>query len=92
MAAVLTDVDRDRAEPELRRMLPQSLSSAASPSTAPDRGHPTTYIICEQDQAVPPAVQEQMAAAADHVQRLPSSHQPMSSMPERLAAVLAQVT
>ena len=85
------DVDRDRAEPELRRMVPQSLSSVASPSSAPDRGHPTTYIICELDQALPPAAQEQMAAAADHVQRLPSSHQPMSSMPEQLAAVLGQV-
>jgi hypothetical protein len=72
-------------------MVPQSLSSVASPSSAPDRGHPTTYIICELDQALPPAAQEQMAAAADHDQRLPSSHQPMSSMPEQLAAVLGQV-
>ena len=89
--ALCADVDLDRAEPELRRMLPQSLSSATSPSTAPDRSHPTTYIVCEQDHVVPPGVQEQMAAAADHVQRLPSSHQPMSSMPDRLAAVLSLV-
>ncbi|HYF46156.1 MAG TPA: hypothetical protein VD926_08095, partial [Acidimicrobiales bacterium] len=53
--------------------------------------HPTTYIICEQDQALPPAVQEQMATVADHRHRLPSSHQAMASMPDELADVLSQV-
>jgi pimeloyl-ACP methyl ester carboxylesterase len=57
---------------------------------APDRGHPTTYIICEHDQALPPVVQEQMAAAADHVERLPSSHHPMVSLPDELAATLGR--
>jgi hypothetical protein len=60
-------------------------------SSAPDRGHPTTYIICEHDQAVPPAAQEQWAAGADKVERLPSSHQPMVSMPDRLVALLTRV-
>jgi hypothetical protein len=58
---------------------------------APDRKHPTTYIVCEQDNAIPVAAQEQMAAAADRVERLPSSHQPMASMPDKLAEVLARV-
>jgi len=85
------DVDPDRAAETLGRMVPQSVSSFAAPSTAPDRRHATTYIICEQDQAVPPAAQEQWAAEADNVVRLPSAHQPMVSMPDRLAAVLTQV-
>jgi pimeloyl-ACP methyl ester carboxylesterase len=85
------DVDPDRATENLRRLVPQSISSFATQSTAPDRRHPTTYIVCEQDQAVPPAAQEQMAAAADNVERLPSSHQPMVSMPDRLATLLAAV-
>jgi pimeloyl-ACP methyl ester carboxylesterase len=85
------DVNSERAAENLRQMVPQSLSSFGAPSTAPDDGHPTTYIICEQDQAVPPAAQEQWAAAADNVVRLPSSHQPMVSMPDRLAAILAQI-
>jgi pimeloyl-ACP methyl ester carboxylesterase len=85
------DVDPQKAEAELRRMLPQSMSSATAPSSAPDRQHPTTYIICENDQAIPPAAQEQMAAKADHVERLASSHQPMTSMPDELAAVLLRV-
>jgi hypothetical protein len=85
------DVDPERATENLRHMVPQSVSSFAAPSTAPDQLHPTTYIICEHDQAVPPEAQEQWAAAADNVVRLPSSHQAMVSMPDRLAAVLAQV-
>jgi pimeloyl-ACP methyl ester carboxylesterase len=85
------DVDAERAAETLRNMVPQSLSSFAAPSTAPERDHPTTYIICEHDQAIPPAAQEQWAANADNVVRLPSSHQAMVSMPDRLAAVLTQV-
>jgi pimeloyl-ACP methyl ester carboxylesterase len=85
------DVAEQRAYANLRRLLPQSLSSVAAPSTAPDRGHPTTYIICAEDQALPPAAQEQMATAADHRDRLPSSHQAMASMPEALADTLGQV-
>jgi pimeloyl-ACP methyl ester carboxylesterase len=85
------DVEPDRANENLRHMVPQSVASFAAPSTAPERRHPATYIVCEQDQAVPPPAQEQWAANADNVVRLPSSHQPMMSMPDRLAAVLAQV-
>ena len=85
------DVEPERAAENLRRMVPQSMSSFASPSSAPDCSHPTTYIICEQDQAVPPAAQEQMAAAADNVERLPCSHQAMVSMPDQLVALLAGV-
>lgn len=89
--ALCADVPRERAERDLRRLVPQSLSSAGSPSTAPVRTHPTTYIVCENDRAIPPEAQEQMAAAADRVERLPTSHQPMAAMPERLADLLARV-
>jgi pimeloyl-ACP methyl ester carboxylesterase len=85
------DVDEERAYAGLRRLTPWSMSSATAPSSAPDRGHPTTYIICEQDQALPPAAQEQMAAAAGHRYRLPSSHQPMASVPDELADALGRI-
>ncbi len=85
------DVEEERAYADLRRLVPMSMSSATAPSSAPDRGHPTTYIICEQDQAVPPAAQEQMAAAAGHRYRLPSSHQPMASVPDELAETLGRI-
>jgi pimeloyl-ACP methyl ester carboxylesterase len=89
--ALCADVDKQHAYANLRRMVPQSIASATAPSTAPERAHPTTYIICEQDQTIPAAAQEQMAASADHVHRLPSSHQPMASMPDELADVLGRI-
>jgi pimeloyl-ACP methyl ester carboxylesterase len=85
------DVDEQSAYANLRRFVSQSIASGTAPSTAPARGHPTTYIICEQDQALPPAAQEQMAAAADHRHRLASSHNPMTSMPDELADLLGRV-
>jgi pimeloyl-ACP methyl ester carboxylesterase len=85
------DVDPERAAEELRHLVPQSQASARAASTAPERTHPTTYIICELDNAIPPAAQERMAAAADNIERLASSHQPMTSMPDQLAAILTRV-
>ncbi|WP_037050103.1 alpha/beta fold hydrolase [Pseudonocardia halophobica] len=85
------DVERERAESLLRRARPQSIASFATPSSAPERMHPVTYVICEDDATIPIGAQEAMAAAADHVERLPSSHAPMFSMPDRLAEVLGRI-
>jgi pimeloyl-ACP methyl ester carboxylesterase len=83
------DIDAERfAKQVYPRYELMSLSSLASPSTAPVPQHPTTYIICEQDQVIPPQAREAMAAAADHVIRLPSSHSPFLSMPKQLATTL----
>jgi pimeloyl-ACP methyl ester carboxylesterase len=83
------DIDPERFATVVHpRYVLTSLSSAATPSTAPPARHPTTYIICEQDQAIPPQAQEAMSAAADHVVRLPSSHSPFLSMPKQLARTL----
>lgn len=76
---------------ELRRLIPQALSGFATPSSAPDRTHPTTYVVCDRDNRIPVDAQEAMVAAADHVERIPSSHRPMASMPARLAEVFARV-
>ncbi|MHA6796707.1 hypothetical protein ACVGVM_24820 [Pseudonocardia bannensis] len=47
-----------------------------------------TYIVCERDQVLAPAVPERLAADADPIERLPSSHQPMFSLPDAPADVL----
>jgi hypothetical protein len=87
--ALCADVEQDRF---LREVYPRFVASSfqlmADASSAPPAGHETTYVICEQDQAVPVEAQEAMSAQADRVERLPSSHNPQLSMPERLAEVL----
>jgi len=88
--ALCHDVDRTRFVADIYpRYVLTSLSSLGAPSTAPDPLHPSSYIICEQDRALPPEAQEAMANAADHVHRLPSSHSALLSMPQRLADAIA---
>ncbi|GAA3168515.1 alpha/beta hydrolase [Blastococcus jejuensis] len=90
--ALCADIDATTAAANLRRFVPQSVSSLQAASTGPERTHPATYIICEQDNAIPPAAQEQMSSGADHVERLDSSHQAMGSMPASLAALLERTS
>lgn len=87
------DIDADRFAAEVYpRYVLMSASGLKIPSTAPQPQHPTTYIICEHDQVLPPQAQEAISAAADHVVRLPSPHSAMLSMPGKLASVLSAVT
>jgi pimeloyl-ACP methyl ester carboxylesterase len=90
--AVAADVDRAAFIPIYQRMAVQSLASWSTPSSAPRRSHPTTYVICTQDQAIAPQAQEQMARGADNVVRLDCAHSPMLSMPRQLADVLHAAT
>ncbi|CAI7574400.1 unnamed protein product [Penicillium pancosmium] len=52
---------------------------------------PCAYILCENDRALPPPFQELFAskvAGPANTYRLPSSHSPFLSMPDRLAETL----
>ena len=87
--ALCADVEKGRFLREIYpRFVPMSLKVLADTCSAPTPGHETTSVICEEDQAVPVAAQEAMSELADHVERLPSSHSPFLSMPDRLAQVL----
>lgn len=87
--ALCADVDEDRFLREVYpRFVPSSSAVMAAPSSGPPPGHATTYVICEEDRAIPLAAQQAMSLRSDRVERLPSSHNPMLSMPERLAQVL----
>jgi pimeloyl-ACP methyl ester carboxylesterase len=84
------DVDLDQFVTDVfPRYVLTSISSLSAPSTAPRPMHPSSYVICEQDRAVPPEAQEAMAGAAEHTYRLPSSHSPLLSMPQRLAEAIS---
>jgi pimeloyl-ACP methyl ester carboxylesterase len=85
------DLDRDRAQEMLSRFMLQSYSSATSPSTAPDRTHPTTYMIATQETDASVAAQEASAAKADYLVRLPAGHMAQLSRPDELAEALGQI-
>jgi pimeloyl-ACP methyl ester carboxylesterase len=52
--------------------------------------YPTTYIVCKQDHGVNPDDQRAMAAQADDVVELDTSHSPFLSQPRQVAEVIAE--
>lgn len=85
-------LDSAATERMLARLVPQSAASITTASTAPDRTHPTTYLIAagENDPAV--AAQEAWSADADDVVRLPGAHMLMLSHPDDVATALLRVS
>jgi pimeloyl-ACP methyl ester carboxylesterase len=88
--ADLAPEDSARAIAQLR---PQSLAAfTETQEAAAWRTAPSTYVVCEQDRAIPLPAQEQMSARATSVRRLCSSHSPFLSMPDDVARLIAEVS
>ncbi len=51
---------------------------------------PSTYVICERDNAIPPAVQEMLAGRCGTVLRLDTSHSPFLSRPDDVTAIIQE--
>lgn len=86
------DVPASEAEQAVERLLPQSTRSFSD--VVEQAGWhliPSTYIVCERDQALPAERQEALAGRAGAVHRMMSSHSPFLSVPEELAALLSKV-
>ena len=74
------------------RLSRQSVAAIATPQTqAAWQSLPSTYLICDEDRAVPPPAQEAMSRTrAQTVRRVPSSHSPFFSRPDDVADVVLQ--
>jgi pimeloyl-ACP methyl ester carboxylesterase len=82
------DVAPEMARWAVSMLGPQPLKPQETPfNPGPALRHPRSYIICEEDNAVPVEWQEVMAAdfAPDAVSRMPTSHSPFLSDPAGLA-------
>jgi pimeloyl-ACP methyl ester carboxylesterase len=89
--ALYGDVEPSLAQRSVARLGRQSLASVTQPLTqAAWRTVPSTYILCEQDMAIPLPLQEAMATRAERAVRLRSGHSPFLSQPAELARVLRQ--
>lgn len=99
--AVTSDVDRarevlfgdlaaDQAADAHARLVLQSAASFLAPSGSRNRSHPSTYVLCTEDQCIPLVLQEAMGAQADDVVRLRSAHFAQLSHADELAEVLAE--
>ncbi len=72
-------------EPQSREALGQSVRQAAWHDI------PSTYLICERDNAIPPFVQEELAQRAGEVRRLDASHSPFLSRPDEVIELIAEL-
>jgi hypothetical protein len=52
---------------------------------------PSTYVVCERDRCLMPAIQEAMATRAAEVRRLPTSHSPFLSQPSVTARLIGEI-
>jgi pimeloyl-ACP methyl ester carboxylesterase len=83
------DVDVITTATSIGRLGHQSLTALGQPlTTAAWHTVPSTYVICEQDRAIPVAAQEAMSRRAKNVLRMASSHSPFLSHPAALAGIL----
>lgn len=91
--ALYGDVDRELAATMVAELVPSTLSSLEQPSSvAAWRELPSTYLVCEQDHAIAPERQREMAdRIGAETFSLPTSHSPFLSQPEAVADVIEQV-
>jgi pimeloyl-ACP methyl ester carboxylesterase len=86
------DCDDADAADAASRLEPQSLPSLKQPvRSVAWRLIPATYVICEQDNAIPVFMQEQLAERAADVRRLDASHSPFLSMPDQVVELITQL-
>lgn len=73
-------------------LLPQARASFTQPlSAAAWQELPSTYVICERDNAIPVFAQEAMSQRARQVRRLDASHSPFLSRPDDVVALVRDV-
>ncbi|MEV7990463.1 alpha/beta hydrolase [Streptomyces sp. NPDC086077] len=86
------DVPEAEAAEAVARLVPQSTRSFSDSLTqAAWHTVPSTYVVCEYDQALPPGHQEALAARSEAVHRIGSGHSPFLSMPAQLGALLTEI-
>lgn len=83
------DVDEARTADAVGRLQTQSYAVAVEELTeAAWRTTDSTYVICDNDNAIPVFAQEAMAQRAGRIERLASGHSPFLSCPEELATII----
>jgi pimeloyl-ACP methyl ester carboxylesterase len=85
-------IDAGEAAAASARLVPQSLASFKGEVTSVAwRDIDSTYVICDDDQAIPVPAQEMLAQRAGTVHRLDASHSPMLSHADEVVAIVRGV-
>lgn len=85
------DVEPAITAKAVARLRAQSLAPLGTALTAAAwRELPSSYLLCEQDGAIPVPAQEALSARTNVVERLAASHSPFLSRPADVAAFIAR--
>ena len=80
------------ADAAAARLRPQTIASFVEPvRSVAWRDVPSTYVICDRDQAIPVPAQEAMSARAGSTHRLDSDHSPFLTDPDAVADLIRAV-
>jgi pimeloyl-ACP methyl ester carboxylesterase len=86
------DVSEDAARAAVEQLAPHRMGAFSTPVGAVAwRDVPTTYVICDRDNAIPVPAQEMLAGRADNVTRLDASHSPFLSQPDAVVGIIRGV-
>ncbi len=86
------DCSQDDIDLALRSCRPMPASPAPAPGGAPAwKSIPSTYVVCEQDKAIPPEGQRHLARHATNVISWDVSHSPFFSRPDLMVDLLADL-
>jgi pimeloyl-ACP methyl ester carboxylesterase len=89
-AALYGDCSPTDVAAAVRRLGPQRMASLQTPATtAAWQRIPSTYALCADDRAIPPALQRAFADRTASVVEWPTSHSPFLSRPDLVAELLA---
>jgi pimeloyl-ACP methyl ester carboxylesterase len=92
VACFYNECDRDDAAVAARRLRPTAVACLAVPTGAePWASIPSTYVLCERDNAINPDFQRWMSTRAGEVVTLDTDHSPFMSLPDRFADLLDDV-
>jgi len=72
----------------IRRLRPMSIQGFSERRPAAWESIPSTYVVCSEDQAIHPMLQERMAERCTYTERLATDHSPFFSTPDRLTEIL----
>lgn len=83
------DSDDEAAAAATARLRPMGYDGTKPVGEPAWKRVPSTYVICTEDRAIPPAAQRAMAARADEVIEWPTDHSPFLTRPHEIAKLLA---
>ena len=92
VASFYAECDPEVARAASERMRPTARACVSAPVGAePWRAIPSTYVLCQRDEAIHPEFQRWMSTRAGTVVTFDTDHSPFFSMPDELTDVLLSV-